>query len=159
MIKLKTAVLIGFSLELGGIIGSSSTRTSKALYNIGEYMGMAFQLKDDYLDVFGSDRFGKKIGGDIILNKKTYLLIKLIEKAEKDDLSKIDYWIENVKEPDKKVKNITNMMKRNNIDVITEKKINTYFNKGFQLLDNLSSEGFDTKLLRNYFAMIMKRKV
>ena len=109
-----------------------------------------------YLGVIGS---GKKIGGDIILNKKTYLLIKLIEKAEKDDLSKIDYWIENVKEPDKKVKNITDMMKRNNIDVITEKKINTYFNKGFQLLDNLSSEGFDTKLLRNYFTMMIERKV
>ena len=51
------------------------------------------------------------------------------------------------------------MMKRNNIDVITEKKINTYFNKGFQLLYNLSSEGFDTKLLRNYFTMMMERKV
>ena len=89
MIRLKTAVLIGFSLELGGLVANCDKKTTKILYKIGEMMGIGFQLMDDYLDVFGSSDFGKKIGGDIVSNKKTYLMIKLLEKSDKDDLENL----------------------------------------------------------------------
>ena len=92
MIKLKTAVLIGFSLELGGLIANQKNEITTKLYKAGELMGIAFQLMDDHLDVFGNEKFGKKIGGDIISNKKTYLMIKLLEEANQDDLLLIEKW-------------------------------------------------------------------
>ena len=85
MITLKTAVLIGFSLELGGLIANKEKSITEKLYTAGENFGISFQLMDDYLDVFGNAEFGKKIGGDISSNKKTYLIIKLLEKANSTD--------------------------------------------------------------------------
>ena len=85
MIRLKTATLIGFNLELGGILSKMKDLDIKNLYQFGEFMGIGFQLQDDYLDVFGNKKFGKKIGGDILLNKKTYLLIKLLELTNENE--------------------------------------------------------------------------
>ena len=82
MIMLKTAVLLGFSLELGGLLGGISPDEASKLRDFGIHMGIGFQLKDDLLDVYGDqDKFGKQVGGDIIANKKTFLLIKALELA------------------------------------------------------------------------------
>ena len=158
MIKLKTAVLIGFSLELGGIIAEVDKNQSDILYQVGECMGIGFQLKDDYLDVFGNEKFGKKIGGDILLNKKTYLLIKLLELSNKKDMEKIDYWMHNSNNPTEKVQTITSLMQKNKIDLITKKKMKYYFKKGINLLNKISSNNKNLNILSNYFEMMIDRK-
>ncbi len=158
MIKLKTAVLIGFSLELGGILAEVNKNQSDILYQVGECMGIGFQLKDDYLDVFGNEKFGKKIGGDILLNKKTYLLIKLLELSNKKDREKIDYWMHNSNNPTEKVHTITSLMQKNKIDLITKKKMKYYFKKGINLLNKISSNNKNLNILSNYFEMMIDRK-
>lgn len=158
MIKLKTAVLLGFSLELGGIIGGCDNNISNQLYKIGENMGVGFQLKDDYLDVFGNKNFGKKIGGDILNNKNTYLIIKLKEKANKVDLEKINLWLKNKNEPNKKISEITKLMIKYKIDKIAEDKIKSYFEDGIKTLKSLKEDGLNTEALINYFDYMMNRK-
>ena len=158
MIRLKTAVLLGFSLELGGITGGCNNKISDQLYKIGENMGIGFQLKDDYLDVFGNKKFGKKIGGDILNNKKTYLIIKLKERAKKDDLEKINFLFNSKGNPDKKISEITKLMVKYKIDKIAEKKIKSYFEDGIKSLRNLKINNIDPDGLINYFNYMMKRK-
>ena len=158
MIKLKTAVLLGFSLELGGIIGGCDNNISNQLYKIGENMGIGFQLRDDYLDVFGNKNFGKKIGGDILNNKKTYLTIKLKEKANKVDLEKLNFWFKNKNEPNKKISEITKLMIRYKIDKIAEDKIKSYFEDGIKSLKNLKDNDLNPDVLINYFDYMMNRK-
>ena len=158
MIRLKTAVLLGFSLELGGITGGCNNKISDQLYKIGENMGIGFQLKDDYLDVFGNKKFGKKIGGDILNNKKTYLIIKLKERANKDDLEKINFLFNSKSNPDKKISEITKLMVKYKIDKIAEKKIKSYFESGIESLRNLKINNIDPDGLINYFNYMMKRK-
>ena len=158
MIKLKTAVLLGFSLEMGGIIGGCDNNISNQLYKIGENMGVGFQLKDDYLDVFGNKNFGKKIGGDILNNKNTYLIIKLKEKANKVDLEKINFWLKNKNEPNKKISEITKLMLKYKIDKIAEDKIKSYFEDGIKTLKSLKEDGLNTEALINYFDYMMNRK-
>ena len=158
MIKLKTAVLLGFSLELGGIIGGCDNNISNQLYKIGENMGIGFQLRDDYLDVFGNKNFGKKIGGDILNNKKTYLMIKLKEKANKVDLEKLNFWFKNKNEPSKKISEITKLMIRYKIDKIAEDKIKSYFEDGIKTLKNLKDNDLNPDVLINYFDYMMNRK-
>ena len=158
MIKLKTAVLLGFSLELGGIIGGCDNNISDQLYKIGENMGIGFQLRDDSLDVFGNKNFGKKIGGDILNNKKTYLIIKLKEKANKVDLEKLNFWFKNKNEPNKKISEITKLMIRYKIDKIAEDKIKSYFEDGIKTLKNLKVNDLNPDVLINYFDYMMNRK-
>ena len=158
MIKLKTAVLLGFSLELGGIIGGCDNNISNQLYKIGENMGVGFQLKDDYLDVFGNKNFGKKIGGDILNNKNTYLIIKLKEKANKADLEEINFWLKNKNEPDKKISEITRLMIKYKIDKIADDKIKSYFEDGIKTLKNLREDELNTEILIDYFDYMVNRK-
>jgi geranylgeranyl diphosphate synthase type II len=81
MIKLKTSVLFGTACEIGAIVGGASEEDRKHLYDFGLYSGLAFQIMDDYLDTFGDENFGKRIGGDILLNKKTFLLVNALQNA------------------------------------------------------------------------------
>ena len=94
MIRLKTAVLLAASLKMGAIIGGATPKESELLYQFGIETGFAFQLKDDLLDVYGDPAtFGKKIGGDILCNKKTFLLIQALNNADKATLNKLNYWL------------------------------------------------------------------
>jgi len=90
MIRLKTSVLFGCACEIGAIIGSASKEDQQKLYNFGLYSGLAFQIMDDYLDTFGDDTFGKRIGGDILLNKKTFLLINALNHANADQKARME---------------------------------------------------------------------
>src|SRR5690606_24055377 len=93
MIRLKTAVLLGFSLQYGAILSDASSEDAKNLYDFGVNIGLGFQLKDDLLDVYADKaKFGKQVGGDIISNKKTYLLIKAKELAKGKDAEMLQYW-------------------------------------------------------------------
>lgn len=94
MIRLKTAVLLAASLKIGAILGGADEEDADRLYNFGINIGLAFQLKDDLLDVYGDpDNFGKEIGGDILSNKKTFLLIKALEKSDKKNNAILQKWI------------------------------------------------------------------
>ena len=158
MIRLKTATLIGFSLELGGILSKMKDLDIKNLYQFGEFIGIGFQLQDDYLDVFGDRKFGKKIGGDILLNKKTYLLIKLLESTNEKEKIIINNWINNSNNPTKKIEAITSLMKDKNIDSITESVINDYFNKAFDYLKKIDIKNSQKNELIKFSKKLINRK-
>ena len=158
MIRLKTATLIGFSLELGGILSKMKNLDIKNLYRFGEFIGIGFQLQDDYLDVFGDKKFGKKIGGDILLNKKTYLLIKLLESTNEKEKIIINNWINNSNNPKQKIEAITNLMKEKNIDNITESVINDYFNKAFDYLKRIDIKNSKKNELIEFSKKLINRK-
>ena len=158
MITLKTAVLIGFSLELGGLIANKEKSITDQLYIAGENFGISFQLMDDYLDVFGNAEFGKKIGGDISSNKKTYLIIKLLEKANSTDKESILKLMNDNKEEEKKIKFITDMMLKYQIDKIAKQKMDIYFEEGMNILSDISGKPDNILELKNYFEKIRDRK-
>ena len=158
MITLKTAVLIGFSLELGGLIANKEKLITDQLYVAGENFGISFQLMDDYLDVFGSAEFGKKIGGDISSNKKTYLIIKLLEKANSTDKESILKLMNDNCEDENKIKFITDMMLKYQIDKIAKQKMDIYFDEGMKILSSISSKKNKILELKNYFEKMRERK-
>lgn len=158
MITLKTAVLIGFSLELGGLIANKEKLITDQLYVAGENFGISFQLMDDYLDVFGSAEFGKKIGGDISSNKKTYLIIKLLEKANSTDKESILKLMNDNNEDENKIKFITDMMLKYQIDKIAKQKMDIYFDEGMKTLSSISSKKNKILELKNYFEKMRERK-
>tara|TARA_B100001057_G_scaffold338063_1_gene338871 strand:+ start:429 stop:1388 length:960 start_codon:yes stop_codon:yes gene_type:complete len=155
MITLKTAVLIGFSLELGGLIANQKKTVTDKLYMAGEKIGISFQLMDDYLDVFGNSEFGKKIGGDISSNKKTYLMIKLLEHAEESDKKIINNLLNKRKENTTKVKKITEYMIKYKIDELTKKIMNEFFIEGISILESIPGKSSE---LKKYFEVIRRRK-
>ena len=158
MITLKTAVLIGFSLELGGLIANKEKLITDQLYIAGENFGISFQLMDDYLDVFGSAEFGKKIGGDISSNKKTYLIIKLLEKANSTDKESVLKLMNDNREGENKIKFITDMMLKYQIDKIAKQKMDIYFEVGMNILSDISGKQDNILELKNYFEKIRDRK-
>jgi len=153
MIRLKTAVLLGGSLKIGALIGRSNEEDANLLYQFGEKLGLAFQLQDDILDVYGDpEKFGKQVGGDIISNKKTYLLIKALELAENLDTEELEYWL-NAESPDNeaKVKAVTNIYNRLGIRQLAEGKMNSLAEDALQALDKVSV-GDDKKQALKAFA-------
>jgi geranylgeranyl diphosphate synthase type II len=95
MIRLKTAVLLGGALKMGAVIGGANEKNTELLYNFGVQLGVAFQLQDDLLDVYGNpEKFGKQTGGDIISNKKTYLLITAANLAQGNDQAQLQHWLD-----------------------------------------------------------------
>ncbi len=155
MITLKTAVLIGFSLELGGLIANQKKIVTDKLYMAGEKIGISFQLMDDYLDVFGNSKFGKEIGGDISSNKKTFLMIKLLEHAEESDKKIINNLLSNKKNNTSKVKRITEYMIKYKVDELTRKIMDEFFIEGITILNSIPGKTLE---LKNYFEEIRKRK-
>jgi len=139
MIKLKTAVLLGFSIELGAMIGGAEERICNQLYDFGINIGLGFQLKDDLLDVYAdSAEFGKQLGGDIISNKKTYLLIKAIELANGQEKEELNHWLtEKDFDQQEKVNAVTDIYNKLGIKALSEKKMNSYFDKGLEILETL----------------------
>lgn len=150
MIRLKTAVLLGFSLELGAIIAGQDESISKKLYQIGMNAGIGFQIKDDYLDVFGEkDKFGKQLGGDIIANKKTYLLLKANELSKGKEKEELEKWINasNFDESEK-VQAIISLYKSLKIDELSLGIANEYFQKARASLVEMNiSENSKTRLI------------
>lgn len=160
MIKLKTAVLLGFSLELGAILGGASKADRKALREFGINIGIGFQLKDDLLDAYADPKkFGKQVGGDIIANKKTYLLIKALENVKGKDKRELVEWLSVRKFRKKeKVEAVKTIFNRLHIQNLTEKKLNTFFRKGFTSLEKLSVNADVKKILKDYSESLISRQ-
>lgn len=160
MIKLKTAVLLGFAIELGAILGGAEESLGNKLYEFGINIGLGFQLKDDLLDVYADKaKFGKQVGGDIISNKKTYLLIKAIELAQGDTKKELTYWI-NKKDFDseEKVKAVVDIYNKLGIKELSETKMNDYFDKGLEILDALDVDMQKKTPLKNLALLLIDRE-
>ena len=158
MIELKTAVLLGCSLQVGAILGNATIEDDLGLYEFGKNIGIAFQLQDDILDVYGDVGFGKQVGGDIIQNKKTYLLLNAIDKAEGEDKEVLMSWI-NKKDFNaaEKVEVVTALYNKLGIKQLAQREMEKYNAKAFDYLNNLSLE--NKAPLEYIAAKLLKRNV
>lgn len=140
MIYLKTSVLIAGSMRHGALIAGAPEHEYKALYDFGGYLGLVFQLQDDYLDVYGEvEEFGKKIGGDILCNKKTYMLIKALELAGEEDKASLREWLNKERfNPAEKIKDVTEIYNRAGIKEVVMAKIDDYLEKSRAALDKVN---------------------
>jgi geranylgeranyl diphosphate synthase type II len=128
MIALKTAVLLGCSLKMGALVAGASQQQASELYEYGRLMGIAFQLRDDYLDVYADPaKFGKQVGGDIIANKKTFLLIEAQKRASAEQSAQIQMWLKKeVFTAEEKVKAITQIFDDLQLAPLLQERINAY---------------------------------
>ena len=160
MIRLKTAVLLGGALKIGAVIAEAHPSDADRLYRFGENIGLAFQLKDDYLDVYGDPAvFGKKIGGDILNNKKTYMLINALRLAEGKDKEDLLSWM-GAKEydADEKIRCVTDIYTRVGIKELCENKMWEYYKKGTDLLKEINVEPEYIEPLLELSAVLMERE-
>ncbi|MFT6844678.1 MAG: geranylgeranyl diphosphate synthase type II [Flavobacteriales bacterium] len=155
MIRLKTSVLLACCFKMGAMLGGATENDQTHLYTFGELLGIAFQLKDDWLDVFGkSDEVGKQIGGDVLANKKTYLLIRAYEKANETQRKALDSWLNNHQAPEEKIKAVTELFNDLGIGQETNLEIDKYYHKAISQLDKLTISE-DKKVMLSRFASIL----
>jgi geranylgeranyl diphosphate synthase type II len=140
MIRLKTAVLLGGALKIGALIGGADNKDAELLCSFGENLGVAFQLQDDILDVYGDpEKFGKQVGGDIISNKKTYLLIKALEVADDQMTKELMDWIAQTQfNNDEKVAAMTTFYNSLKVRTYAEKAMQTFADRAFEALDAIN---------------------
>jgi geranylgeranyl diphosphate synthase type II len=160
MIRLKTAVLLGAALQIGAIIAGADAVDAKFLYDFGINIGLAFQLKDDFLDVYGNtETFGKQIGGDILCNKKTYLLINALNRADKEQKDALLLWIntDGTQNPTEKIAAVTNLYNQIGIKTVSEEKMQSYFIQAMQCLDKVTIAEEKKQTLREFTTDLMNR--
>ena len=159
MIRLKTAVLLACGLKAGALLGNASEEVASHLYDFGLNLGMAFQLQDDLLDTFGDQQtFGKQIGGDILANKKTYLLIKALEKASAVQRKKLVLWMDKTGYDAKtKIEAVTAIYNELRIKETTAAKIDSYFQSSEKYLQSLPVDEMKKANLKNLSAKMLKR--
>ncbi|GAB5522762.1 MAG: polyprenyl synthetase family protein [Roseivirga sp.] len=160
MIRLKTAVLLGFSLKLGAMLAGASAAQAEAVYDFGVSIGIGFQLKDDLLDVYADqEKFGKQVGGDIISNKKTFLLLKALELAGKEQKAKLDHWLAAVAfNKIDKVAAVTAIYDEIGIRQLTIAQIDAWFAKGFKALEALDVPAARKEPLINFTEYLIDRE-
>ena len=160
MIRLKTSVLLGYALELGGLIAGADDETTRHLYEAGVNIGIGFQLKDDLLDVYGDPaKFGKQVGGDILANKKTFLLIEALEQAKGPVRDELTGWLTKpVTDKIEKVRAVTAIYEQLRIRQITETRISEYFSRGFANFDQISADPVRKTLLTQFVRQLAERE-
>lgn len=160
MIRLKTSVLLACALKIGAILADASAEDADNLYKFGEQIGLAFQLQDDYLDVYGDSKvFGKEIGGDITSNKKTYMLINAFNKANAAQREELTRWVSARDfERNEKVDAVTRLYNEIGIDQLAQDKIAYYFAQSKKYLDAVNVPEEKKEELRKYAQKMMKRQ-
>jgi geranylgeranyl diphosphate synthase type II len=160
MIRLKTAVVLGGALKIGSILGGADMKDAELIAEFGENLGLAFQLQDDILDVFGSpEKFGKQVGGDIISNKKTYLLIKALELANADQKAELTKWINAGQfDPQEKVEAVTAIYSDVQVKQHAETTMHTYADKAFDALEKINLPEENKQYLRDFADSLMVRE-
>ncbi len=160
MIRLKTSVLLACALKIGGIMADASADDLANLYKTGEQIGLAFQLQDDLLDVYGDPKvFGKNIGGDITSNKKTYMLINALNRANAVQYAELTRWIEaEVFDREEKVAAVTELYNEIGVRQLCEDRINYYFEQGCRYLDRVDVAEDRKAILRRYIEQMMNRQ-
>lgn len=161
MIRLKTAVLLAASLKIGAILGGASREDAERLYDFGVQIGVAFQLQDDLLDVYGDPVvFGKKIGGDILCNKKTYMLIKALEHADKDCFAELNTWITAESfVPEQKIAAVTGIYDKIGIKGICKNKMREYYTRAMESLAAVTVAEERKKELKSLMEHLMYREM
>lgn len=160
MIRLKTSVLLACAQKIGAILAGASKQDQDNLYKFGEQIGLAFQLQDDYLDVYGDPKvFGKKVGGDIICNKKTYMLINAYNRADAEQRRELQHWMEaETFNSDEKVAAVTAIYNKVSVDKLAIEKIAYYFEESKKYLDAVQVSDERKAELRLYAQKMMHRK-
>ncbi|HEX7366773.1 MAG TPA: polyprenyl synthetase family protein [Pelobium sp.] len=160
MIRLKTAVLLGGALKIGALIGNADAENADLLYQFGENLGLAFQLQDDILDVYGDpEKFGKQVGGDIISNKKTFLLIKALELAKGDELVNLTEWINsNDFVPQEKVKAVKTLYNQLNIRELSENVMQKYASLALAAFEKINVPVENKTTLLSFAEMLVERE-
>jgi len=160
MIRLKTSVLLACALKIGAILADAPEKDADNLYKFGEQMGLAFQLQDDYLDVYGDPAvFGKAIGGDILCNKKTYMLINAFNRADGELRRELTKWVSAKDfDPKEKIKAVTAIYDKVGIGRLAEQKIEYYFDQSRKYLAAVNVDNDRKRVLEAYTDAMMKRK-
>ena len=160
MIRLKTSVLLACALKIGAILADAPASDADALYDFGESIGLAFQLQDDYLDVYGDEKvFGKRIGGDILCNKKTYMLINAFLRADERQLAELNDWISRTSYDEaEKIAAVTRLYNEMNIAQLAQQKMDFYHQKALQALERVSVSEEKKAVLRDLAEQLMKRQ-
>ena len=160
MIRLKTSVLIAGSLKIGAILADAPALDADNIYDFGLNLGLAFQLQDDYLDSFGDVKvFGKKIGNDILSNKKTFLLINALKRADKETKNQLISLIEKTDfDSQEKIDTVLEIYKKTNADKLLKEKMAFYYEKAIKSLNSLSVDGDKTKILHDFAEKMMVRE-
>jgi len=158
MISKKTAALLAGSMQLGALLADAGKDSEKRIHDFAENLGIAFQLRDDYLDSFGDSEFGKKIGGDILADKKTILMVKLLESESADEAFDIIKNVNNINS-EEKIKTIKELYNREGIDRYVLSQIDEYYNKALQNLEDLKIDKSKLEPVYELAAYIMNRDV
>lgn len=160
MIRLKTAVLLAASLQIGAWIGGSTDHDAQLLYDFGSSIGLAFQLQDDLLDVYGNpETFGKNIGGDIVSNKKTFLLISAMNLASATLKNTLSHWLAITPEnPQEKILAVTDIYNALEMKAFCERQVAYFHARAFAAIDALSIPESRKTVLISYVSSLMQRQ-
>lgn len=160
MIEYKTAVLVGAAMEMGAIVAEAEPSCRAQIYRYGCLLGLAFQLQDDYLDVFGDyESFGKQIGGDIVENKKTFLYLRALETASESDKRQLKHlYALSPEDTQQKIDTVTSIFKANGVAEQTRVKIKSYTEEALQLLEGIPIDAARKKVFYEFGEMLMNRQ-
>ena len=161
MIDYKTAVLVGAALEMGAIVAETSDKNRQDIYNFGRYLGIAFQLQDDYLDAFGdAETFGKQVGGDILENKKTFLYLKALIKGNESERKELAEWFSTTaNNGDEKVERVKMIFENTKATDDIQAEIKKYTDKAIDILNSLNIADNYKNELRDFSLELMNRTV
>jgi len=159
MIRLKTAVLPAACLKLGALFAGASKKDAELIYSFGQYIGLAFQIKDDLLDIYGDQIvFGKRTGNDILTNKRTWLYLKALEKADVEQKKQLLYFFSGKSFDDmEKISQVTAIYNQLQIQAAAEKLIREYYDKAMHDLDAINVPYQDKEIVRE-FALVLKER-
>lgn len=161
MIRLKTSVLLAAALKIGACLAGAPAEEARKLYDFGVKMGLAFQLQDDWLDVYGDPKvFGKNIGGDILCNKKTYMLITALEQADEDQRKELERWLTATDFiPAEKISAVTALYNNIGVGKRCEEMVEAYYSDGLAVLDSIALPKERKQALKDFACSLMNRKV
>ena len=160
MIRLKTSVLLGCAVHIGAVMGEAGEAVCEALHDFAVNLGLAFQLQDDFLDVYGDPAvFGKAIGGDIMNNKKTFLLVNAMSAADGSDKEELRYWLSAPNPfPGEKIAAVTSIYNRLGIDAVCRDSIDKYNSAALDCLERAGLTADATGFFKEFDRMVMSRK-
>lgn len=161
MIEFKTAVLLGAAMQMGAIVANASEQVQKNMFELGRNIGVAFQLQDDYLDVFGNpETFGKQVGGDIIENKKTYLYLKAMELLSKEDQQQLAHLFEiSPSNTQEKIEAVKEIYTTSGAAKATKDSIKKFTQEAFQVINTLQIGADKKEQLKQFANQLMNRDV
>ena len=161
MIRLKTSVLLAAALKIGACLAGAPAEDAQKLYDFGVKVGLAFQLQDDWLDVYGDPKvFGKNIGGDILCNKKTYMLITALEQADARQREELEKWLAAKHcEPAEKIAAVTALYDEIGVGKMCQAKAEALHAEGFAVLDSIALPEERKQVLREYACSMLNRNV